>query len=88
MQAFDHTRPPVAAGAVGLARRAFDEAFKYAQERKTFGTPIYNHQAVSFMLAGNSSCDLFPSSARFLLSLSLLYRVRGFPYSPSPHLLS
>lgn len=30
----------VAAGAVGLAKRALDEATKYALERKTFGKPI------------------------------------------------
>ena len=51
MSAFDHTRPPVAAGAVGLAHRAMDEAIKYAQERKTFGLPIAAYQAVSFMIA-------------------------------------
>ena len=51
MGAFDKTRPPVAAGAVGIAQRALDEATKYATERKTFGTPIINHQAVNFMLA-------------------------------------
>jgi len=51
MGAFDHTRPPVAAGAVGVARRAMDEAMAYASERKTMGTAIKNHQAVSFMLA-------------------------------------
>ncbi|XP_069701108.1 medium-chain specific acyl-CoA dehydrogenase, mitochondrial-like isoform X2 [Periplaneta americana] len=51
MGVFDKTRPPVAAGACGLAQRALDEATKYALERKTFGVPIANHQAVSFMLA-------------------------------------
>jgi len=51
MGAFDKTRPPVAAGAVGIAQRALDEATKYATERKTFGQPIINHQAVNFMLA-------------------------------------
>lgn len=51
MGAFDRTRPPVAAGAVGLSQRAVDEATKYALERKTFGTEIVNHQAVAFMLA-------------------------------------
>merc|ERR1711890_7569 len=51
MGAFDKTRPPVAAGAVGIAQRALDEATKYATERKAFGTSIINHQAVSFMLA-------------------------------------
>jgi len=51
MGAFDKTRPPVASGAVGIAQRALDEATKYAMERKTFGQPIINHQAVNFMLA-------------------------------------
>jgi len=51
MGAFDKTRPPVAAGAVGISQRALDEATKYATERKAFGVPILQHQAVAFMLA-------------------------------------
>lgn len=51
MGTFDKTRPPVAAGSVGLAQRCLDEATKYATERKTFGVPIGQHQAVAFMLA-------------------------------------
>lgn len=51
MGAFDKTRPPVAAGATGLAQRALHEATKYSLERKTFGVPIAKHQAVAFMLA-------------------------------------
>ena len=51
MGAFDTTRPGVAAGAVGLAWRALDEATKYSLERKTFGTQIINHQAIQFILA-------------------------------------
>ena len=51
MGAFDHTRPPVASGAVGLARRAMDEAIQYATERKTMGVPIAQHQSISFMIA-------------------------------------
>jgi acyl-CoA dehydrogenase len=51
MAAFDHTRPMVSAGAVGLARRAMDEAIAYAQTRKTFGQPIANYQSISFMIA-------------------------------------
>lgn len=51
MKAFDHTRPPVAIGAVGLARRAMEEARDYAKQRNTFGKPIAEHQAVAFMLA-------------------------------------
>jgi acyl-CoA dehydrogenase len=51
MGTFDLTRPPVAAGATGLSQRAYDEALKYSMERKTFGVPIAQHQAVQFMLA-------------------------------------
>ena len=51
MGAFDITRPLVASAAVGLGRRALDEATKYALERKTMGKPIAEHQAVAFMLA-------------------------------------
>ena len=51
MGAFDNTRPPVAIGAVGVARRAMDEAMQYSLERKTMGVPIAQHQSVSNMLA-------------------------------------
>lgn len=51
MGAFDFTRPGVAMGAVGLAQRALDEATKYSKERKTFGVPIAQHQAIQFKLA-------------------------------------
>ncbi|XP_063114219.1 medium-chain specific acyl-CoA dehydrogenase, mitochondrial isoform X2 [Cavia porcellus] len=51
MGAFDRTRPAVAAGAIGLAQRALDEATKYALQRKTFGKLLVEHQGVSFLLA-------------------------------------
>lgn len=51
MGTFDKTRPPVAAGATGLAQRCLDEALRYSLQRKTFGVPIAMHQAVAFMLA-------------------------------------
>ena len=51
MSAFDHTRPVVASAAVGLARRAMEEAVEYSKTRKTFGQPIANYQAISFMIA-------------------------------------
>ncbi|ODN88111.1 acyl-CoA dehydrogenase [Cryptococcus wingfieldii CBS 7118] len=54
MKAFDITRPLVSAAAVGLAQRALEEATKYAQERKTMGQAIINHQGVAFMLADMS----------------------------------
>jgi butyryl-CoA dehydrogenase len=36
---------------VGIARAAFEAATRYATERKTFGQPIANHQAIQFKLA-------------------------------------
>lgn len=51
MGAFDHTRPLVAAAAVGLAKAAMDYAINYSLERQTFGVPIAQHQAVAFMIA-------------------------------------
>jgi acyl-CoA dehydrogenase len=51
MQVFDRSRPPVAAAATGVARRALDEAVKYAGERTTFGRPIRDHQGLGFILA-------------------------------------
>jgi acyl-CoA dehydrogenase len=51
MAAFDVTRPMVAACAVGLGKRALDECIAYARERKTFGKPISDYQAISFMIA-------------------------------------
>jgi len=51
MNAFDITRPLVSSGAIGLARRAMEESIKYALERKTFGKPIFEHQAIAFMIA-------------------------------------
>lgn len=51
MSAFDHSRPVVAAAAVGLARAAMEHAITYAKERKTFGRPLYAHQAIAFKIA-------------------------------------
>lgn len=51
MQTFDRSRPWIAAGAAGIIRRALDESRAYALERKTFGVPIAQHQAIQFMLA-------------------------------------
>jgi len=44
-------RVNVAARAIGVAQRAFEEAIRYAQQRETFGKPIAHHQAIQFKLA-------------------------------------
>ena len=41
----------IAARAVGIAMRAFEESIRYAQEREAFGKPIAQHQAIQFKLA-------------------------------------
>jgi alkylation response protein AidB-like acyl-CoA dehydrogenase len=48
---FQASRPQVAAGAVGVARAAFEHATQYAREREAFGRPILNRQGVGFKLA-------------------------------------
>lgn len=41
----------IASQSVGMARSALDVALAYAQERQSFGKPIFEHQAVAFRLA-------------------------------------
>ncbi len=51
MQTLDGGRLGVAAQALGIAQGAYEEALQYAKERKQFGRPIKDFQAISFMLA-------------------------------------
>lgn len=51
MKTLDVGRIGVAAQSIGVAQAALDEAIKYAKERKQFGRPIANFQAISFMIA-------------------------------------
>ena len=51
MRTFDKSRPWIAAMATGVIRRALEESRDYSLERKTFGVPIAQHQAIQFMLA-------------------------------------
>ena len=44
-------RIQVAARAIGVARAAFDDALAYAQQRESFGQPIWKHQSVGNLLA-------------------------------------
>ncbi|MCT7660910.1 acyl-CoA dehydrogenase [Mycobacterium deserti] len=47
----DHTRPTIGAQAVGIAQGALDASIAYVKERKQFGKPIGDFQAVQFMVA-------------------------------------
>ncbi len=51
MKTFDHTRPGVAAQAVGIAQGALDEAISYAKSRVQFEKPISSFQAIQHKLA-------------------------------------
>jgi acyl-CoA dehydrogenase len=51
METFDKSRPMIAAICSGIIRRCAEESRAYALERKTFGVPIAEHQAVQFMIA-------------------------------------
>lgn len=71
MKTFDHSRPGVAAQALGIAQRALDEAVDYARERRQFGQPISSFQGIQFMLADmaiqiEASRALIYSAARMI----------------------
>ena len=51
MDALSSASVNVAARGVGVAQRALELALRYSQERKTFGKPIAQHQAITFKLA-------------------------------------
>jgi butyryl-CoA dehydrogenase len=51
MSTLDGGRIGIAAQAVGIARACLEDSLGYAQQRKTFGKPIAQHQAIAFKLA-------------------------------------
>jgi alkylation response protein AidB-like acyl-CoA dehydrogenase len=51
MRGLELGRIQVAARAVGVGRAAFEDALRYAQERESFGVPIWRHQSVGNLLA-------------------------------------
>lgn len=78
MRALDGGRIGIAAQALGIARAAFEDAVRYARERKTFGQPIAEHQAIQFKLADmRTEID----AARMLLWRAALNKDAGRPYS-------
>ena len=51
MSTLDGGRIGIAYQAIGIARAAFETSVDYAKQRKSFGVPIAQHQAIQFMLA-------------------------------------
>lgn len=66
----------IAAQSLGLAQAAYDLALTYAQERKSFGKPIHQHQAVGFRLA-DMATDL--EAARLMVLHAARLRDAGEP---------
>ncbi len=78
MVTLDMTRASVAAGAVGVARAAFEEALAYAKERVQFGRPIIAQQAISFML---TDMAMEIEAGRRLYQLAAWKASKGLPCS-------
>ena len=66
----------IAAQSVGMARSALEVAVAYAKERQSFGTAIFNHQAVGFRLA---ECATQVEAARQLIWHAASLRDAGLP---------
>ncbi|MDI1338806.1 acyl-CoA dehydrogenase family protein [Polaromonas sp.] len=74
--ALEGGRIGIAAQSVGMARSAFEFAVQYAKERQSFGTAIFNHQAVGFRLA---DCATQLEAARQLIWHAASLRDAGLP---------
>jgi alkylation response protein AidB-like acyl-CoA dehydrogenase len=74
----DGGRISIGALSVGLAQAAFEEAFRYAQERETFGEPIAHHQAIQWMLA-DAATEI--QAARYLVYWAASLKESGKRYT-------
>ncbi|TFZ07127.1 acyl-CoA dehydrogenase [Ramlibacter henchirensis] len=76
LSALEGGRIGIAAQSLGMARSAFEVAVDYAKERQSFGTAIFNHQAVGFRLA---DCATQLEAARQLIWHAASLRDAGRP---------
>jgi alkylation response protein AidB-like acyl-CoA dehydrogenase len=76
MQSLDHGRLGVAAQAIGIARSALEHSTRYAAERRQFGKPIKEFEAIQFKLA-NMATRI--TAARALLYSAASAKDRGLP---------
>ncbi|MCS3555392.1 MULTISPECIES: acyl-CoA dehydrogenase [Sphingobacterium] len=78
MKTLDGGRIGIAAQALGIAAGAYEFALAYAKERKTFGKPIAEHQAIQFKLA---DMEVEIEAARLLTYKAAWTKDQGLPYS-------
>ncbi|HEY4704601.1 MAG TPA: acyl-CoA dehydrogenase [Thermoplasmata archaeon] len=77
LKTLDGGRISIAALGVGIAQGAYEEALRYAKERKQFGKPIAEFQAIQFTLADMA---LRTDAARMLTYKAAWLKDRGLPY--------
>lgn len=78
MKVLDGGRIGIAALSVGIARGALEESMKYAGERKQFGSPIGDFQAIETKLA-NMATEI--DAARFLVHRAAWLKDQGKPFT-------
>jgi alkylation response protein AidB-like acyl-CoA dehydrogenase len=77
LRILDGGRITIGAWCCGIARGAFEETVAYARERRTFGKPIAEHQAVQFMLADMATRI---DAARCLVFRAAYLKEEGRPF--------
>lgn len=74
----DGGRIGIAALSVGLAQAAFEEAIRYARQRRAFGAPIADHQAIQWMLA-EAATEI--QVARLMVYYAAWLKSKGLPFT-------
>ena len=78
METLNGGRIGIAAQALGIASGAYELALAYSKERKTFGKPISQHQAIQFKLADMATQI---EAARLLVFKAAWLKVEGMAYA-------
>ena len=78
MKTLDGGRISIGALGLGMAQGAFEESVKYAKQRRTFGKPIAEHQAIAFKLA---DMQVQVEAARLLIYKAASLKDAGLPYA-------
>ena len=78
MKTLEGGRIGIAAQALGIAAGAYELALAYSQERKAFGKPIADHQAIAFKLADMATQI---EAARLLVYRAAWLKDQGLPYT-------
>jgi len=77
MSTLDGGRIGIAAQALGIARAAFEDSLDYGRQRRTFGKPIVEHQAIQWKLA-DMATEI--DATRLLVWRAAYLKDRGQPY--------